>query len=148
LLDFRRYLNVRRRAAVALRLLGAGSNGADTAFLRIGGPDTFRGADYGALRGTRVATATAEFRFPLIPSTELVRGVVFVDAAMAWNDDASLKPFESEGPLGVRARDLAMAYGFGVRGFIGLPLRFDAALPTNLARNGDWFTSFSIGFDF
>lgn len=148
LLDFRRYLNVRRRAAVALRLLGAGSSGEDTAFLRIGGPDTYRGADYGALRGTRIAVTTAEFRFPLIPTTELIRGVVFVDAAMAWNDDASLKPFVSEGPLGLRLQDLQMAYGFGVRGFIGLPLRFDVALPTNLVRNGAWFTSFSIGFDF
>ncbi len=148
LVDYRRYLNVKRRAAVALRALVASSSGEDTAFLRIGGPDTFRGADYGQLQGTRVAITTAEFRFPIIPSTELIRGVVFVDAAMAWTDDASVKPFESEGPLGVRARDVALAYGFGVRGFIGLPLRFDAALPTDLERNGDWFTSFSIGFDF
>jgi hypothetical protein len=148
LLDYRRYLNVRRRAAVALRALGASSTGEDTAFLRIGGPDTFRGADYGALRGTRVAVTTAEFRFPIIPTTELIRGVVFVDAAAAWSNDGTLDLVESGGPLGFRLRDLQMAYGFGIRGYIGLPLRFDAALPTNLERNGDWFTSFSIGFDF
>jgi outer membrane protein assembly factor BamA len=146
--DWRRYLNIRTRSALALRLLGAGSTGQDTQILRIGGPDTFRGADYGQLVGTRVAVGNVELRFPIIPSTELIRGVVFVDAAMAWDTSFSPKPAVSGGPLGVTLRDLALAYGVGVRGFIGLPLRFDAAIPTDLARNFDWRTSFSIGLDF
>ena len=116
--------------------------------MRIGGPDTFRGADFGELVGTRVGIASLELRFPIVPSSELLRGVVFVDAASAWDDNRSLKLAESGGPLGVRLRDLHLAYGVGLRGFVGLPLRFDAAIPTDLQRNGDWRTNFSIGFDF
>jgi outer membrane protein assembly factor BamA len=148
LLDWRRYFNIKTRGALAVRLLGAGSRGEDTQILRIGGPDTFRGADYGEIVGTRVAIGNFELRFPIIPSTELIRGVVFVDAATAWDTSFSPKLADSGGPLGLTLRDLNLAYGFGVRGYIGLPLRFDAAIPTDLRRNGDWRTNFSIGLDF
>ena len=46
------------------------------------------------------------------------------------------------------------AVGLGVRGFIGLPLRFDAAYPINrdpvdnFFSPPGWQTFFSIGFDF
>ena len=73
---------------------------------------------------------------------------MFVDAATAWTQDSVLDLVESGGPIGFYLRDLQMAYGFGVRAYIGLPLRFDAAMPTDLRRNGQWFTTFSVGFDF
>jgi hypothetical protein len=41
-----------------------------------------------------------------------------------------------------------MAVGFGFRAYVGLPLRFDVALPTDLQRNGDWRTMFAIGYDY
>jgi len=150
LLDYRRYVNLHTRGAVALRLLGAGSRGTDSQLLRIGGPDTFRGADYGEMLGTRVAVSNLELRFPIVPTTELVRGVAFLDAATAWENDSGLRLMSSG-----RLHDLRLAYGVGVRGFIGLPLRFDAAYavptnqpPTDPPATVGWITSFSIGFDF
>ena len=67
MLDYRRYYNVRRRGSLAVRFLGAASTGEDLAFLRIGGPDTYRGIDYGQLQGTRVAVGSTELRFPHHP---------------------------------------------------------------------------------
>lgn len=147
-LDYRRYYNIRRRGAFAVRGVLAGSWGPEPALLRIGGPDTFRGADFGAIIGTRIGITSLELRFPVIPSTEIVRGIVFVDAATSWEDNSSLKLADSGGPLGLRLRDLRMAYGFGLRAYLGLPLRLDAGVPTDLERNGDWITTFSIGFDY
>jgi hypothetical protein len=144
LLDWRRYYNVHRRGALAVRLLTAGSWGRNQQLLRIGGPETYRGADFSEMIGTRTAIANIEARFPIFPSTELIRGVIFFDAAATW--------FET---TGFDADRINTAVGFGVRGFIGLPLRFDAALPLqvepeleNVIVKNDWRTFFSIGFDY
>ena len=147
-LDWRRYLNYRTRSALALRLIAAGSAGPDKQRLRLGGPDTFRGADYGALVGSRAVLTNAEFRFPLIPTTELLRGVVFVDAASVWWEGFPPTLTTRGGPLGFSLNDLQLAYGFGFRAFVGLPLRIDFAFPTNLAVQGDMRTLFAIGWDF
>jgi len=142
-LDWRRYLNVHRRGALALRFIGASSWGRDSRILYIGGPDTFRGTDFGGLTGTRAAFANVEARFPLFGATELIRGVVFFDAASTW--------FEEENP---RYRRVHTAFGFGLRAYVGLPLRFDAALPLNtepfdpLSQKQEWKTFFAIGFDY
>jgi outer membrane protein assembly factor BamA len=147
-LDWRRYLNYRTRNALALRLVAAGSAGPDKQRLRIGGPDTFRGADFGALLGSRAVLGNAELRFPIVPTTELLRGVVFVDAASAWWQGENPILTTRGGPLGFTLRDLQLAYGFGFRAFVGLPLRIDFAIPTNLAVSGDMRTVFAIGWDF
>ncbi|MFQ5600040.1 MAG: BamA/TamA family outer membrane protein [Candidatus Krumholzibacteriia bacterium] len=135
ILDWRRYYNVKRRGALAVRLLSAASWGEDQQLLRIGGPNSFRGGDFGELEGTRVAFANIEARFPIFPSTELIRGVVFVDLATAWDEHRAIEN-----------QKVQSAYGFGLRGFIGLPLRFDAAIPNN--NDESWQTFFSIGFDY
>jgi len=147
-LDWRRYLNYRTRSALALRLLAAGSAGPDKQQLRLGGPDTFRGADYGTLLGSRAVLGNAEVRFPIIPTTELLRGVVFVDAATVWWEDYPPTLTTSGGPLGFRLQDLRLAFGFGFRAFVGLPLRIDFAIPTNLNTHGDMRTLFAIGWDY
>jgi hypothetical protein len=147
-LDFRRYLNFKTRACLALRFIGAGSEGQDKQWLRIGGPDTFRGADYGQIYGSRIALANAEIRFPIIPTTELLRGVLFLDTATAWQEGQAYQPVRIGGPLGYHLDSVHMAVGFGFRAYVGLPLRFDVALPTDLQRNGDWRTMFAIGYDY
>ena len=44
--------------------------------------------------------------------------------------------------------------GFGLRAYLGLPLRFAAALPLNVepfdpfAQSREWKTFFAIGFDY
>ncbi len=144
--DYRKYFNIKTHAAIAVRGLLAASTGAERQRLRVGGPDTFRGADYGDLVGAKIATSSLEFRFPIF--TELLRGVTFVDGAAAWNDTRGVKLATSDGPAGVRLRDLNLAYGFGVRGFVGLPLRIDIAWPTDLVRTAPAISTFSIGFDF
>jgi translocation and assembly module TamA len=93
--------------------------------------------------GTRIAFANIEARFPIFASTELLRGVVFFDAATSY--------FYGQSYLDQRVRT---AVGFGLRAYVGLPLRFDAALPLNtepfdqLSVRQEWKTFFAIGFDF
>ena len=143
ILDWRRYLNVHRRGALALRVITASSWGLDQRLLYIGGPETFRGTDFGGLAGTRIAFANVEARFPLFAGTELVRGVVFFDAATSWYEDQSYAD-----------QHVQTAFGFGVRAYVGLPLRFDAAMPISTDPNNpfsqskDWKTFFAIGFDY
>ena len=132
-----------------MRFFTATSWGTDRQLLRIGGPDTYRGQDYGDLGGSSVAAATLEARFPIFPGTELLRGVIFYDAATTWGHGTvhgnellprSLSPFDLDG------NDIFTAVGVGLRGYVGLPLRFDAALPQDGLNR--WRTFFSIGFDF
>jgi hypothetical protein len=143
LFDWRRYYNIHRRGALAARFLTAASWGTNQQILRIGGPDTYRGADFSGLIGTRTAIGNLELRFPIFPGTELVRGVAFFDAATTWSENVPLTD-----------QRIRTAVGLGVRGFIGLPLRFDAAYPINRDPKDaffsppGWQTFFSIGFDF
>jgi hypothetical protein len=149
ILDWRRYINVKRRGALAMRFLTATSWGMDRQRLRIGGPDTYRGLDYGELGGSSVATASIEARFPIFPGTELLRGVAFYDIATSWGHGTihDNREIGSLSPLDLLDRTVFSAVGVGLRGYVGLPLRFDAALPQTggLKR---WRTFFSIGFDF
>ena len=144
--DYRRYFNIRMRGAIAVRGVFAGSGGGQQQILRVGGPDSFRGTDFGGIAGSKVAFSNVELRFPIF--TELLRGVLFMDSGAGWRDAAGLKLSGSDGPSGVRLQDLRMAYGFGIRGFVGLPLRIDVAWPTDLVRSGRTLTTFSIGWDF
>ena len=64
--DARRYYNLLQRYALAIRVLGATSDGRNPQYFRIGGPYTLRGYEYGEFRGTKLAMANVEFRFPLI----------------------------------------------------------------------------------
>ena len=147
LIDYRKYFNVLTRGAVAVRWLGAASNGPESQRLRLGGAETFRGADYGNLdlTGSRVSLAQVELRFPIIPATELLRGVAFVDMATAFDsgeDLRDLRPMRDG-----RLEDVHVAPGFGIRGFVGVPLRIETAVDLH-PDGGEWITQFSIGFDF
>jgi hypothetical protein len=163
ILDYRTYLNIEQRYALAVRLLGASSAGEDPQVFRVGGPFTVRSVDYGDLEGSHIGLMNLEFRFPFVDrlSTAFplpfewpsLRGVVFFDVGGAWGynrDEAKRKlhAFTSEG--GFRLDDLTAAYGAGIRMGLGfLVLRYDVAQPTNLDENlGKARHFFSLGADF
>jgi Tol biopolymer transport system component len=132
--DFRRYHHIARRLTFARRLLGGASFGDDPQFFRFGGAFTYRGANYGDLIGTRSGILNLEFRFPLIEQLRVgfplalslggVNGVVFLDAASAWNAGTDPKFFSTEG--GFHTESFRAAFGFGARINLGyFILRYD-----------------------
>ena len=152
--DYRRYFNINVRSSIAWRLMAAASYGRDAQFFRIGGPFTFRGADYGELIGPYTIVQNLEYRFPLFPflpyNYDFFSAVAFFDAAAAWGFNApgfiktTFQPFSNSG-----FKDLNGAIGLGARLRLGyLSLRFDLGWPTDLRNVGDLQTFFSIGTDF
>ncbi len=150
--DYRRYFNLARRYTLAYWLVGAGSFGENAQIFRIGGPYTFRGADYGGLAGTRVVLQDIELRFPVLfwlpPTYDFLKGAIFWDMAGAW--EKAFQPFTTRGSGFVRLRDLQGAYGAGVRLGLGyFILRFDAARRTDLVGSVGRFREFlSVGGDY
>lgn len=133
-LDDRHYTSLTRRLVFARRLLGGASFGDDPQFFRFGGAFTYRGKDYGELIGTRAAIGNVELRFPLIEALRVgfpltlslggINGVVFLDAASAWNAGTDPKFFSSVG--GLHPEGMHLAYGFGARINLGyFILRYD-----------------------
>jgi outer membrane protein assembly factor BamA len=159
ILDRRTYSNIRQRYALALRTVGATSNGNDPNIFRIGGPFTIRGYDYGELTGRNVGLVNLEFRFPLIETLQLgwplplglrgIRGAIFFDAASAWRDTARFRAFHHVGG-GMRLQDIRASYGLNASWNIGFAiLRWDLAWPTDLQTNlGPPRGVFSIGSGF
>jgi Tol biopolymer transport system component len=134
LLDWRRYTNIRRRYALAQRLIAGASIGRDPQRFRFGGAFTYRGIDYGDLIGTRALLGNLEFRFPLIEQLRLgwplsinlggINGVMFLDGAAAWDEGSEPQFFSGQG--GLRTRDLHLAFGMGARVNLGyFILRYD-----------------------
>lgn len=77
---------------------------------RMGGQDTIRGYREDQFRGTRMALASLEYRFPIVSK---VTGALFADYGGAWSD--GLMPEKMHGSVGV---------GLGLNTPIG-PLRLD-----------------------
>jgi Tol biopolymer transport system component len=155
--DFRKYFNFRHRYTFAVRLLGGFSDGRNPQVFRLGGAYTFRGADYGALPGTRIALSNLEFRFPLIDRLQLgfppldfrgIGGILFFDMASAWRG-RDFRFFE-EAPNGHwRLDDVLGAYGFGARVNLGyFILRYDFAWRTDVHENFDTIDFFTLSADF
>lgn len=159
MMDFRRYLNVYQRYALATRFLGASSVGRDPQYFRIGGPYTIRGYDFGEFRGTKALIANVEFRFPLIENLSLgfplplsiggVRGALFFDAGAAFDDASALRVFRySQGHD--RLEDVKASYGLSAGMNIGFTvLKWDLAWRTDLSRNlGPARGYLSFGLDY
>jgi hypothetical protein len=153
--DQRWYLHLTKRSALAFRTIVATSFGENARIFRIGGPDTFRGREYNdddKIQGTKVALGNIEYRFPLLPKFNILRGTIFWDMALAWTD--KVQPFTTNDTNGFRLKDLQAAYGVGLRIPISSPLgtfnlRLDIAQATDLSRNiGKRKYLFSIGNDF
>ncbi len=155
-IDVRKYLNIRHRYSLAARVIGGASDGRDPQLFRIGGGYTFRGADYGRLRGTRIGLANFEFRYPLIDRLKLgfppldfrgIRGVLFYDMGSAWVG-RDFRFFE-DAPNGKRRlADVRAAYGFGARVNLGyFILKYDLAQLTDLHENLGKIDFFTLSAD-
>jgi len=145
------------RSVLAWRVVGASSLGRDKQVFRIGGPETFRGAEFGDILGTNILIQNLEFRFPLLPflpaGADFLSAVTFVDAAAGWGLNVpglikeEFKPFSTNG--GFHLQDLRSAFGLGARLNLGyVALKFDMAWPTDLQDVGKPIRMFSIGADF
>jgi len=152
--DYRRYLNIAHRTVLAWRLIGGASLGRDKQLIGLGGPYTYRGADYNDLIGTNYLISNLEYRFPLLPflpaNADFLSAAAFYDAAAAWGVDipgyskASFQPFTSTD--GFRLKDLQSALGIGARFNLGyFLLQYDVAWPTDLKNFGKPVKQFSIG---
>ncbi len=132
-LDFRQYVPLTRRMNFAFRAFGSASNGNFPNPIYFGGLDTVRGYDFRSIVGDNGFFTNFEFRFPLIDilATPVIgfrgiRGVIFLDIAGAWYDEAqSFRFYNSELD---RLEDglAAFGWGFTVRLF-GLDLNVDFA---------------------
>lgn len=147
--DWRKYWLLGRRYSIALRGIGATRWGSDPQYFYVGGPYTFRGADYGDLQGTQLMLTNAEFRFPLIDHLVLgfppvylrgIGGVFFFDMAAATFADEPFQPFTGSRSKLFRFKDAQAAYGFGVRVNFGyMLLRFDFAKSLDHYQNNYYF---------
>lgn len=157
--DARWYLHLTRRSALAFRAVTIGSFGENARIFEVGGANTFRGLEFDKddddrkkIRGTKIFMGNIEYRFPLLPKYNFLRGCVFWDMAVGWKDDVHL--FTGKDADFLRFEDLHGAYGVGVRVPIMSPfgilnLRVDLAQQTDLTRNiGANKVLFSIGSDF
>ena len=101
-----------RRYSFAARLFVGASRGSTPQTFYLGGSQTLRGYNYGALVGNHAALASLEFRFPVLRYVALgwplplelsnVRGVLFVDAATTWDQDFARSSRTIRGELGAR----------------------------------------------
>ncbi|MGH7493521.1 MAG: peptidase MA family metallohydrolase [bacterium] len=150
--DYRRYFNIKHRSVLSWRLMGGSSVGRDQQIFSIGGPYSYRGADYDALAGTRFLISNLEYRFPLFPflpaNYDFFSAAAFYDAAAAWGVDIpgyskeTFQPFSS----GLRLQDLKSALGLGVRFNVGyFLLQYDVAWPTDWQNFSKPVKMFSIG---
>lgn len=147
--DYRKYIPIHiPRASIAYRL-SAGSTHGDNRLFGIGGPFTFRGTDYGVLRGTRVVFQNLEFRFPMFPflpiQYDFLTAVAFFDATNVWGTrfDAFGIPIERS----FDRNDTLTSYGLGFRFNLGglMVLRWDFPFKHEDGMPG---TFFSIGLDY
>lgn len=155
LADQRRYWHLTPRSTLAFRTTAYGSQGKNARIFEVGGPNAFRGIMSGEddmLRGSKVLLGAAEYRFPLLPKFNMLRGALFVDTALVWTD--TVQPFTRSSSGNLQLHDLRAAYGAGLRipiqGPFGLiNLRLDVAQNTDLTGNlGKRRLTFSVGNDF
>jgi len=134
LMDWRRYTNIHHNYAFAQRLIAGSSFGRNPRLFRFGGAFTYRGADYGDLKGSNALLGNLELRFPLIEQLRFgwpgritlggINGVLFLDAASSWQKGDKPRFFTKEG--GFHADDLLFAWGAGARINLGyFILRYD-----------------------
>ncbi len=156
--DYRKYFAIHMpRLSLAYRLSGGLTTGRDNRLFSIGGPFTFRGDDWGRLRGTRAFYQNLELRFPVLPflpmQYDFLTAVAFFDAANTWgptgfvvadpNNAGQFIPDDQTYSF----NNTKTAYGLGVRFNLGglLVLRWD--FPFKHER-GAPSTFFSIGLDY
>ena len=125
--DLRQYWNLQRSYTVAARFFGTTSHGSSPQTVYLGGAQSLRGYDYGSLIGNHALLASVEFRFPMLRHLGLgwplplefgqVQGVLFADAATAWDREIFRTTRALEG-LSTGRRGLVSG-GLGVRVNLG-----------------------------
>jgi Tol biopolymer transport system component len=158
ILDARRYWDLTHGYSLAGRVLAGRSDGRDAQTFFVGGFSTLRGYPEYGLAGTRFAIVNAEVRFPFIERLGVVgpiplgsldlRGALFLDGGMVWNDGDRLRFVHVVG--GARRLDSPLAsFGVGARTNLAFViLKLDAAWRTDLASVGSPRWEFSIGPEF
>lgn len=162
-LDARRYWQPFRRNTLALRLIGAVSDGSDSRKFVLGGPFTLRGYRFydfetiDKLAGSKLAMANFEYRLPFVdylifgwPSRwglSGLGGTLFFDIGAAW--DGKLRMFGPDDRGRTALRDLRADYGLGLRTRLSfLAIKLDWAWKTDLRRHEGAVFHFSIGPEF
>jgi outer membrane protein assembly factor BamA len=158
MMDWRRYTNIHHNYAFAQRLIVGSSFGRDPRLFRFGGAFTYRGVDYGDLVGSNALLGNLEFRFPLIEQLRFgwpgritlggINGVLFLDAASAWQKGEKPRFFSSVGGLHTEAAQFA--WGAGARINLGyFILRYDFGRGHNFQHpTGDNQHFVTLGADF
>jgi outer membrane protein assembly factor BamA len=147
--DYRRYLRLGRRSAVALRAELLYNHGREARRYFLGGSWDLRGWSRWSIRGTKRWLASCELRFPLLDRVGLdfpfgsmdlgiLRGALFADAGNAWDDAYD----ETRGAIGAGLR-------LGLFGALVLRYDFGKRIEGNFSRLQDGlFQQFFFGWDF
>lgn len=151
--DYRKYFAIHiPRMSLAYRLFVGSTYGRDNRIFGLGGPFTFRGFDYGALRGTNAAFQNVELRFPVFPflpmQYDFITAVAFYDAANVWGETFIFKDFDvTQATNNFNFNDSFTSYGWGLRFNLGglLVLRWDFPIKHEKREPGVFF---SIGIDY
>lgn len=140
--DFRRYWDLTSGYTWAMRAMAAGSWGADPQAFRLGGFSTIRGFPDFDVVGSRALLLNHELRFPFIQQLGLVgpvplgsfnlKGVLFTDLAMVWNDGDPLR-FTDVDERGRYLKSPIMSFGAGIRSYVWFALlKVDVGWRTDL----------------
>ncbi len=129
--EARKYFKTGPDHVIATKLMVGYATGhlADASRFAVGGSETLRGFKDDEFKGSKMLTATAEYRFPIVSK---VQGVVFSDIGNAWNGE------------GYKLTDLKVSGGVGIRVTTPIgPVRIDFARGNEGGR-----THFSFGGQF
>ncbi len=154
--DVRKYVRLGARHTLALKLVAARSSARNAQNFYMGGVNSLRGYDDFTFHGRNLALASVELRYPFIDHLEIaspiplslwgLRGVMFLDAGAAWDDEFRGVVHTSAGR---RLKDIKASHGFGVRMRVSMfVVRVDWAWPTDFQSIGDMTTHFALGAEF
>jgi len=151
ILDARKYFTLSERNILALRFLGALSQGRDREEFSLGGETRLRGLSKDAFSGSRLALINAEWRFMVFPEINwrlmllwpeiYVRSLqfaLFTDSGAAWNQPEEIKTVS----------DIKNTIGIGLRVNTFLLQMFPFTLRLDYGWRTDKFTGkfyFSLG---
>lgn len=153
--DVRRYLRLGKRHTFAIKLVAARSSERNAQNFFVGGVNTIRGYDDFEFRGRNLGLVSLEFRYPFIDYLQIasplplslygLRGVMFLDAGAAWDDD--FRGVVREG--GAHLQDIKAGFGVGVRMQLAFfVIRVDRAWRTDFHTTGGAVTHFALGAEF
>ena len=154
--DIRKYKRIGVRHSLAFKLVAARSSAKNAQNFYMGGVNSLRGYDDFDFHGRNMVLTSLELRYPFIDHLAIaspipltlwgLRGVMFVDAGAAWDDDFR---GVTSGSGGRRLNDIKASQGFGVRMNLSMfVVRVDWAWPTDLRTTGDVMTHFALGAEF